>query len=261
MFKPKILRSINYFLFALAIAGPVWFFASIYSYNSMSKDVINKLSNIDKQMVKVGEADKDVYINWETLIPSFIAFITFLLKYYWYDRKTKTYKPILDETHPLFSELEQSLFNIKNITFGNEGRTEMFRLMLTEQYNIFAEYARKFLSANYEFKSPVDFRNQCRQLIVNIIKAYEERWSKLGVPQIVIDKIRDLYQGRIQLILSDIDTIAFYRAEDNYEEALFFILTSILFMLKFGITIDSIKLLKELNGELKSYKFNNKDLS
>ena len=43
MVKPTLLKSINYFLLVLAIAGPVWFFASIYSYHTISQDLIKTL--------------------------------------------------------------------------------------------------------------------------------------------------------------------------------------------------------------------------
>ena len=258
----KISSYLNIILLVLALLGPVWFIASVHTVNESNSHVL-----VEPQLkqfsdtTKIAEKKPESPIHWEGLIPSITALITFILKYYWYDRKQKVPKLTTDESHPLFTELEQSLFNIKSISFGNPGRTDMFRVMLSEQHSIFAEQTRKFVLDKEEFKSTIDFRTQCRQLITSITKAYEDRWVQLGIPEVVITKVRNTYQGRLELVMSDIDTIAFYRAENNYDDALFYILTSILFMLKFGTTLDSIKLLKELNGELKGYKFNNKELS
>lgn len=244
--------SINYFLLILIIIGLTWFTASIYNHQSVNTNNKTETTNSVNQQNKP--------INPDTLISSIGAIIILFLKYFLYDKKKKPRKNLLDDSHPLFTDLDQSLFDIKSIEFGSPGRTDLFRIMLAEQYSVFTDYTKNFVYSKPMFKSAADFRTKCRQLITSIIRAYEDKWRTLGIPEIAITKVRDLNYGRIELLLNDIDTISFYRAEDNYDEALFYILTSIMFMLKFGITLDNIKLLKQLNGELSGKKFNNKDL-
>ena len=162
--------------------------------------------------------------------------------------------------HPIFLEIDQALSNIKNLEFDTLGKTDLFRIMLKEQFQIYKTEIQVFLSLNKTFKSSQDFNQKCKTLLLDIAIKYEKRWKELNVPDIVISKFNSLHKDRFDLLLSDINTISFYRINNNYEEGLFYVLTAVTFILKLGITNDSIKALRELNGDLDGLKFQGRQI-
>ena len=242
--------------------GPVWFFASVttteHIANNLNKSAI-KTEKVTDTTRTISQPPKETF-KWELLITPMTSLLLFGLKWHVYDRKNKPDMKIPKETHPLFLEIEQMATDIQLVEFGTAGRTEVFRVMITEQYNAFSGKIHEFLQQEHDFKSMGDFRIVCRKLIMDIISAYELRWTQLAIPAPVMRKVKSFYQERFELLLNDIDIIALYRSDGNYEEALFYILTSIMLVLKFGITLDSVRSLKELNGELTGMIFNGKVL-
>lgn len=206
-----------------------------------------------------------ININWSAVITTGTSIILLVLKWFyekWSIDKNNKKQKIKNKKHPIFSLINEIFINeLKNFDLGNRGRTTLFKYMISEQIKAYEEEIKKFI--DYKFTSNNDFREKARLLILTSAKNYERRWVEGGVPDLVIEKYKFLQKDKIVLLLSDIDTITFYRlSEDDldYEEVVFYLLTYISGILKLSISLDTVKILKSLNGELSKLKFNGLEL-
>jgi hypothetical protein len=255
-------KFLNYTILILALLGGIWF--GVANFTPTEKEVPIKEQMTNESPREVTQKDPEE-IDWKPFLPMVTSVLIFFLKYFLYDYKkeSKTLEKPNTEIvieHPIFKELENLTMDISHYTFGNEGRTELFRDMLRIKYTVFGQLIKKFQEQKHVFNSPVEFRNAYKELIREIQTDYEEKWAVSEIPSIVVDKFRKIRSPRIALLYSDIDTIAFYKAQDDYDQAGFYILTTLLLMLKFGLTFDNLKTLKELNGELSNIKYKGKCL-
>ena len=248
----KFSKAINIILVIIMLVGGIW---AAHNYLFLKKEV----------KIDVIEEPKTEPFNYEPFIPVASAILLFFLKYYFYDKKKlkiEITRKFNNEKHPIFMEINELLtVEIDHLDFGSEGRTEMFRLMLSTQLRSYERCLRAFLGTNKTFVDSADFRAKSRALIFDIMNAYQQRWRELDIPEPVITTYRKWHGDRIELLLSDIDTIAFYKVSQSYDESVFYFFNSILFLLKLGIAHDSIKSLQSLNGHINKLTFKGKLLS
>lgn len=262
--KQFILKYFNSAVLVLILAGFFYFISVNSSVTSpVLKKTIPDTTIIKNENITLHhEEEKANQINWTALFPSLSGIILFFLKLFIYDRhillgkdKKKKVEEKSTPAHPIFLEIKELLREIAYQDFGNAGKNAIFKSMINTQYNMYISHIEQFLK-NATFGSPIDLRDRCRNLILTIVSDYEQKWVMDGIPLIVIQKFREINQTRLDLLLSDIDTIAFYRFNIEKDETIFYIIISITFMLKFGLTTDSINVIKQLNGELKGITFN-----
>lgn len=177
-----------------------------------------------------------------------------LLLFYLNNRKPK--KSVSLQTHPIFSAIEEVLTtDLKRVNLGTDGRNKLFKFMLQTQLETYSKLVEEFVDKKQTWASLTEFREDVRSLILSINQECDTIWVSGGVPKIAIFKFKEFNDPRINILLSDIDTIIFYKNYNSHDEALFVIFEFLSFVLRLGLSNDGIKALMVLNGDLTGIEF------
>ncbi len=177
-----------------------------------------------------------------------------LLLFYLNNRKKRSKVSL--QKHPIFSAIEEVLTtDLKRVNLGTAGRNKLFKFMLQTQLETYSKLVGEFVDKDQKWNSLTDFREDVRSLILSINQECDNMWAAGGVPKIAIFKFKEFNDPRINILLSDIDTIIFYKNYSSHEEALFVIFEFLSFVLRLGLSNDSIKALMVLNGDLTGIEF------
>jgi len=134
-------------------------------------------------------------------------------------------------------------------------------VLLTDLLYAYEEILHKF--SKEKFNTSAEFREGARKLVLTAEETAEKKWELHKIPNILVSKYIEVYNDRIKLLLADIDTISFYRLSDtskNYDEVAFYFFTHVASMLQLAVSIDTLKTLRTMNGQLKTLSYNGKNL-
>lgn len=194
---------------------------------------------------------------WEPIFTFALGLISLGLKYYKFDRKKpteSTVKKLL--SHPLFNLMDELLMNdLRFVKFSSEGRNEVFKYMIRAQINSYKNILIQNIPQIESVKTNIAFRDWARKVLFSVRDDYSQHWEDAGIPKAVIESYSKWHEDRFNLLLSDIDTISFYKEDADIEENAFSFFTAISFILKLGVTTDSAKALSVLNGEISGLNF------
>lgn len=212
--------------------------------------------NIPKEIVE--EPNK---IDWAPLIPGITSVAVFFLRYFLIERKKKktNIKDSLSD-HLIFDTIEDMIENdLKHRTFGNEGRTEAMKTLITIQLQTYSEALKEFILENPSFENSAEFRKKLRSCVFDMVNKTEKRWQERQLPQPLIEKYSALYRQRIELLLSDILAASITSSVEN-NAALETFLNDARIIIRTSLQEDVMVALRSLNGELSSLTFNGKNL-
>jgi hypothetical protein len=241
-------KIINSVLLVVLAGSLVWFL--VHEHEKFKVEP----QNIPKEIIT--EPNK---IDWAPLIPGVTSISLFFLRYFLLERKKKQSNPSSLNNHLVFDTIEDILENdLEHKNFGSEGRTEVMRLMISIQLNVYRDELKTFIENNKKFEDANDFRKKLRICIFRMVDKSQDKWRELNVPQILINKYSAMYKQRIDLLLSDVLAVSLTNV--NPIDALNTFLNEARVVFKTGLQDDALMALKSLNGDLNNLTFNGKPL-
>lgn len=262
---------LNLVFVGIFIVGFAWFIYSIHTtmtpkiyYTDLNHDSIQ--DTVYTNETRVRDQESHTNVNWESLLTMLGGVLSFSIKLY-YERKDKKIEadtPIAYDNvhHPIFAIItELQLTKLKNLDLGSPGKTAVFKAMLTAQVNAYKHGIEAYI--NETFLNDNDFRNKSRLMLLRIVDCYEQEWRTLGVPEIVISRYKEIQQEHIEVLMQDIESLTFSRLNENdnsYDEVIYYIITHISVILRLSLSSDAFRAIKDLNGTLKTVKYNGLNL-
>lgn len=180
------------------------------------------------------------------------------------ERSNQPFKSISESdisNHDIFNYLNFWIYSkIPTLEFSSEYRTIVFRKYLTIYLKKHKENFKKFID-NKQFMEMDDTQlwNTFLSLINEIIYDYETEMLAIGIPKIIIEKMKSKNNERILLTIDLIEGIcnsSFYNSEKNYLKV-YSILNIYLAILENAIS-SSVKICDSINGQLKGMSFDGK---
>jgi hypothetical protein len=143
--------------------------------------------------------------------------------------------------------------NIPNMTFFTEFRTIAFRKYLIIFFETYQSKLLEFIKdPAYKKMSNPELKQTLIKLLTHIIQEYELEMKKQGLPDAIINKMRNKNNETLNLIMELINSICnsnFYNTEDNLLKIYSFL--NILFAILENIVINADIVCNSINGELK----------
>jgi hypothetical protein len=161
--------------------------------------------------------------------------------------------------HDIFNYIDLWKYSrIPTLQFSTEYRTVVFRKYLTIYLNSYRENLQRFLNdSEYKTMDDAQIWKAFLVLINDIIYDYEKQMEEVGIPKVIIEKMKVKNNETIQLIIDLIEGICnshFYESENNYLKV-YSILNIILSVLENTIQ-SSETICNSINGQLKGLSFN-----
>lgn len=181
--------------------------------------------------------------------------------------KTKSSKPLKDvsesdiENHDIFNYIDYwSNSKIPAFQFSTEYRTAVFRKYLTIFLNSYKKNVKNYVECKkYQDMDQAELSTSLLNLLNIIIFEYEKESDEVGLPKIIIDKMRIKNNQNISLtidLVEGICTSQFYSSDKNLLKV-YSILNIILSILESTIS-GSEEVCNSINGKLKGMMFNGK---
>lgn len=198
-----------------------------------------------------------------------ICFILWsLLKTDWFSKKiTKLWDKILGKktnnhevnishivNHNMFSYIDFWIYSkVPTIRFSSEYRTIIFRKYLTILLMKYRDNMHQYISSNvYEKMDEAELWKSILSLLNNIVYDYEKEMENMGIPKIIIERMKERNNETITLIIDLTEAVCsseFYNSDNNLLK-IFSIQNILLSVLQNTIT-NSILVCNAINGELK----------
>src|SRR5574343_664840 len=189
-------------------------------------------------------------------------FVDYLLK-----SKTKEISPTKNITesdiinHDIFNYLDFWMYSkIPTFHFSTEYRTVVFRRYLTIYLKNYKENLAEYISnKNYQTMDESQIWKSMLSLINDIIFDYEREMEQVGIPKIVIEKMKSKNNDTISLTIDLIEGICnsrFYSSDKNLLK-IYSILNIILSILENTIS-NSEHICNSINGQLKGLSMDGK---
>jgi hypothetical protein len=165
------------------------------------------------------------------------------------------------QNHDIFNYLNFWMHSkIPTLEFSSEFRTVVFRKYLTIYLKKHKENFKKFIDDKsfYEMND-TQVWNRLLSLINEIIYDYETEMMAVGIPRIIIEKMKSRNNERISLTIDLIEGIcnsSFYNSDKNLLK-IYSILNIYLAILENTIS-SSIKVCDSINGQLKGMSMDGK---
>lgn len=163
--------------------------------------------------------------------------------------------------HDIFNYIDFWVYSkVPTFQFSTEYRTAVFRKYLTIYLKSYKSVLVNYVNSK-EFES-MDDAQICKSLLnlVNtIVYEYEKEMSNVGIPNIIIDKMKEKNNTTISLMLDLIDGVCgsqFYKSENNLLKV-YSILNILLSVLENTIS-NSETVCNSINGALKGLVFDGK---
>ena len=180
--------------------------------------------------------------------------------------KTKTEKTIgITESdivnHDIFSYIDLWMFsNVPTLQFSSEYRTVVFRKYLTIFLKKHKENILDFINKKeFETMDESQLWNSLLNLINDIIYDYEKEMETIGIPKVIIDKMKSKNNDTISLtvdLVSGICNSQFYTSDKNLLK-MYSILNIMLSILENTI-YSSEHICNSINGQLKGLSMDGK---
>jgi hypothetical protein len=161
--------------------------------------------------------------------------------------------------HDIFNYIDLwSYSKVPTIQFSSEYRTVVFRKYLFIFLKCYKNNIRKFITeGHYKSMDNAQLWQGFLKLITDIVYDYEKEMRELGIPNIIIEKMKIKNNEMINLIIDlieGISTSTFYDSENNLLKV-YSILNIILSILENTIS-SSDSICNSINGQLKGLTFN-----
>jgi len=163
--------------------------------------------------------------------------------------------------HDIFNYIDFWMYSkVPTFKFSTEYRTLIFRKYLTIYLKKHKENLKNYIS-NETFKSMSDSElwTSLLKLINDTIFDYEKEMNSIGIPDIIIEKMKVKNNDTISLTIDLIEGICnsqFYNSENNFLK-IYSILNIMLSILENAIS-NSNKICDSINGQLKDMEFGGK---
>jgi hypothetical protein len=163
--------------------------------------------------------------------------------------------------HGIFNYINFWIYSkIPTFEFSSEYRTLVFRKYLTIYLKKHREVLKKFVEEkSYEQMDENQIWNKFLSLINEIIYDYETEMISIGIPKVIIEKMKSRNNERVSLIIELIHGICnspFYNSDKNYLKVFTF-LNTYMTILNDTIT-SSVKVCDTINGQLKGMSMDGK---
>lgn len=154
--------------------------------------------------------------------------------------------------HPVFVDAATlSDIRIPRLSFGDTGRTKVFRDLLCIYIDVWSEILVQLVdrAASRDMTDAQDFISHNQLAIVSALETAEEMWRAEGIPEQVIEKYLVWAHYRIDNLLDDVQLVAYSRATQTFPDKMFEALTLYRSALR-GTILEAEAALCLLNGEL-----------
>lgn len=180
-------------------------------------------------------------------------------------RKSKDHVKMVSESditnHDIFNFIDFWVHSkIPTIQFSTEYRTAVFRKYLTIFLQSYKNKINEFVSyKTYQNMDDSEVWRALLNLINQIVQDYETEMLNVGIPSIIVDKMKSKNNETITLTIDLIDGVCnsqFYDSEKNLLKV-YSILNILLSVLENTVS-GSESVCNSINGSLKGLKFNGK---
>jgi len=158
--------------------------------------------------------------------------------------------------HPVFDYFSYNLIRLRNVDFGNSGKSDAIKDMLYLKYTIYHSKIKEFINEGINTTDKFEFKRLVHDTILKAEQEYEQEWRKLKI-NLLEELIRDYNTWHSQsaafsrMAISNITNSDIY---DNINERMQEILG--ILETKFRVTMPDIeKGLTEANGKYKELKY------
>jgi hypothetical protein len=156
--------------------------------------------------------------------------------------------------HEIFNHIDFWLYShIPTVEFSTKYRTVVFRKYLHIYFKAYKDTLHIFVnSGNYKKMDDSELRQALMKLITDTIYKYESEMALIGIPPVIINKMKAKNNDTLNLTIDLINSICdsrFYNSENNLLKV-FSLLNIILSILENTIA-NSVEVCDSINGELK----------
>jgi hypothetical protein len=156
--------------------------------------------------------------------------------------------------HDIFNYIDFWIYSkVPTIQFSTEYRTIIFKKYLTIYLKSYKKVIQEFInSGSYKNMDQSEFWKNLLSMINRIVCDYEKECSNVGIPDIIINRMKQRNNESIQLtidLVSNITNSQFYQSDNNFLK-LYSILNIILSVLENTIS-NSESICNSINGQLK----------
>lgn len=184
---------------------------------------------------------------------------------YFLKRKTKEEVSTIEEgdilNHNIFNYMDLWMYSkIPTFQFSSDYRTIVFRKYLTIYINAYKKGLSDFVkSGTYKDMTQAELWKNLLNTINNIIYSYEKEARKVGIPEIIISKMKLKNNDTIQLTIDLVGSISnshFHQSDSNFLKV-YSILNVLLSVLENTIAC-SEDVCNSINGQLKGLSMDGK---
>lgn len=163
--------------------------------------------------------------------------------------------------HDIFNYIDFWMYSkVPTFQFSTEYRTAVFRKYLTIYLRNYKKNISNLVTAkDYQTMDQAQITQSMLKLLNNIVRDYEREMLDIGIPQIVVDKMKLKNNDTITLTIDLIEGISnsqFYQSEKNLLKV-YSILNIMLSVLENTIS-NSEEVCDSINGQLKGLSFEGK---
>lgn len=163
--------------------------------------------------------------------------------------------------HDVFNYIDFWMYSkIPTFQFSTEYRTVIFRKYLTVYLRCYKSGLSDFVkTSNYKNMDQAQLWKSFLSLINKIVWDYEKEAKELGIPDIVISKMKEKNNDIIQLtidLIANVSNSQFYESQDNSLKV-YSIMNIILSVLENTVTLSST-VCNSINGQLRGLEMDGK---
>lgn len=156
--------------------------------------------------------------------------------------------------HEIFNHIDFWLYShLPTIEFSSNFRTIVFRKYLHVYYKAYKDILHVFVnSGNYKEMDSPELRQAFMKLITDTIFKYESEMAIMGIPPVIIQKMKIKNKDTLNLTLDLINSIcdsSFYNSENNLLKV--FSLLNIILSILENVISNSQEVCDSINGEMK----------
>lgn len=160
--------------------------------------------------------------------------------------------------HEIFNYIDFWVYSsIPTLVFKTDYRTVVFRKYLSIYFRQYSESLTYYISSTkYKDYSNLELKGSMFNLLNDIVRDYEREMNSVGLPEVVINKMKTKNNETLHLTLELINSVCdspFYNTDRNLLKV-FTILNILLSTLEYTISI-SDDICNSINGELKGKSF------
>ena len=153
--------------------------------------------------------------------------------------------------HTFFSNINYWVnIGIDKIPINNPIKKRVVSKFLKIKFLSYDKHLKEFIKKTLTITKECDIV-EIQNLLINIVKDYEDEINKKGIPDIFIEKFKKLHENNLQIIFDAIGSICTSKFYDSLHEKMAAILDILLFSFRVTFT-DVEQTINEINGEIES---------